>query len=492
MNTGEQRAPIWKHAALLLAAQVVVTPLSVLVNAVMARKLGPSEFGELFLISTFISFGLLFIEWGQGAVLTARSAQARESAGELLGTSLAFRTLAALAVGALMLIAARLVAGAEDFSRLLAYATGAALFGSLAIACQDVVRGFERIDFAAASYVGYQLLVAAAVVSVLLLGGHLPEVIGAQLACSVLGFCVMLVALRPLGVPRLALRRRALGHLIDQGTPFLGLGLALVLQPSVDALMLAEYAAPEAIGWHAAARKLIGILVYPVTAIIGGLYPTLCRLHANDRNAYNQTAQSALAVVALISVPVAVGCALFPDLGVRLFSRTSFRPAEDNLRVLALFLLPAYFSMPLGTCLASAGLTRSWSVAQLGCVAVSALLDPVLIQYFQAHAGNGGIGVGVAAVISEVAMLAFALFQVPRGVLVAALGRRFLLALLAGGAMAATGYALAGASSFVAAPLSLCAYGLCLRATRAIDRDEERRVLAYIRQKLAFRRSASA
>jgi Na+-driven multidrug efflux pump len=47
---------------------------------------------------------------------------------------------------------------------------------------------------------------------------------------------------------------------------------------------------------------------------------------------------------------------------------------------------------------------------QFASVIVSAACDPPLIIWFQAHTGNGGLGVCVATVGSEVLMLAGGLY----------------------------------------------------------------------------------
>ena len=57
-------------------------------------------------------------------------------------------------------------------------------------------------------------------------------------------------------------------------------------------------------------------MIFPVTALIGALYPTLCRLWVEDRQEYNATAQGALRAAFVLTVPVAVGCIMFAELGV--------------------------------------------------------------------------------------------------------------------------------------------------------------------------------
>ena len=39
----------------------------------------------------------------------------------------------------------------------------------------------------------------------------------------------------------------------------------------------------------------------------------------------------------------------------------------------------------------AAGRERPWAISQFLCVVVSAALDPILVPWFQAHRGNGGL-----------------------------------------------------------------------------------------------------
>jgi O-antigen/teichoic acid export membrane protein len=167
--------------------------------------------------------------------------------------------------------------------------------------------------------------------------------------------------------------------------------------------------------------------------LIGALYPTLCRLHTTDTEGFKRTTNGALRSISLLAVPVALGCALYPEIGVALFSRESFRPSEDNLRVMALYLALVYFTMPLGTCIMAAGKERAWSAVQCLCVVTSLMLDPLLVPVFQRRTGNGGLGLCVAAGISEAIMIGFGVALAPMGIFDRRLRRLIWLTLVSGG-----------------------------------------------------------
>src|SRR6476620_9040954 len=91
VTAAPKQGSVLKNTLILVGAQFLGMPLSIVVNAALGRKLGPTDFGYLNLAGTFCTFGFLFVEWGHGGLMPAAIAQNRERTGALLGSSLAWR-----------------------------------------------------------------------------------------------------------------------------------------------------------------------------------------------------------------------------------------------------------------------------------------------------------------------------------------------------------------------------------------------------------------
>lgn len=483
---GRDQRIVLRNTAYLGIAEVLSGPLSVLLNAFIGRYLGPSKLGHIYFATTLCSAVILFVNWGHHGPLSAEVAIDRTRAGRLLGTSMAFRTLnSALAFVLLLGVGAAL--GFEPDRR---WAIGLVFVGSaftaLLNACLDVMRGFERTDVAAYTRVGMQLLATVCVIPVLIAGGGLRLTLLVQALTAAVALVMMIRSLQGLGVNRLEWNRGLVKKLTLEGTPFVFFQLVLVLQPNIDAFYLAKLAPSEVIGWYAVSQRLAGVLLIPATALVGSLYPTLCRLNATNQPGYRQLIRDSVGMVSLVVVPVAFGCALYPDIGVSIFGREAFRPAEDTLRFFAIQLFLVYFSMPLGTAIIASGRQRTWTAVQVICLINSLLLDPILIRHFQATTGNGGAGLPVAAAISETLMVAAGLWLLPRGLFDRSLLKALALAALAGFGMAATAYGLRQLTdlSFLTAPLAVLAYGLLLYWTGVIRKEQLAAVQGFLRRKL--------
>jgi len=474
-QTAEARATqglVLRNTTFLVLAQVIATPLSVLTNAVMGRFLGPAEFGELYLAWTFATFAGLAVECGQGGAVPAMVAKDRTRAGEFLGTGLGWRSGAWVVSYGLLAVVCFALGYSPAFQMTLGFVMLNSAVASFGMACQDTIRGFERTDVSAYANVGGPFLTALLVVPTLFLGGRIRGVLLAQtVAAAIVGFFVWR-NLRPAGVGRLSVRLDTLKTLLAHGYPFLFFGLAMALQPNIDAIFLSSISPGETVGWYAAARKLVGVLVFPASALTTALYPTLCRLHVEDKQAFRRLASSSLRMTTILVIPVAVGCALYPEIGISLFSRKAFGPAGDDLRILSFFVFLVYFSMALGICLLAAGRQRAWAMVQAVCVVVSVVLDPPLIRWFQAHLHNGGLGICVTVVASEVLMVGAGIVLAPRGIFDRSLIRQLAVTFLAGALMALVARLLSGFSPFAAAPVAVTAYAIGLVALGGIDKEQ--------------------
>jgi O-antigen/teichoic acid export membrane protein len=462
---------VLKNTLFLSLAQAASMPLSVLLNAIQGRYLGPVALGQMYLGTSFNAFGFVPVEWGQSGSLPALVAADRSRAGRLLGTSLVWRCgMSVVAYGTLNL-ACRLLGYGPDLQPVIALLWACYTVGTLTNACQHTINGFERTDVAAYRQGLDQVGSLVFVLPILILGGNLHQALLGFFGACLVSFAYTWWAVRRAGVGPLSVDRQSLLELLSRGTPFVFLGIATILQLNVDAVFLSKLTSADVVGWHAAARRLIGVLIFPVNALIGALYPTLCRLHGSDKEEFHKTVTGALRGTSLLVIPVALSCALFPDIGTSIYSRSAFGPTSDNLRILSLFLFLLYFTMPLGICLMASGRQRIWAVVQALSILVNVVLDPLLVPWFQRHAGNGGLGICVATVASEVFVLVVGLVLVPRRLFDRPFWRSFMLALGAGLAMVVVARLLRSLNPFMVAPIALLTYFGALWASGGLDRD---------------------
>jgi O-antigen/teichoic acid export membrane protein len=465
------RGLVARNTLIMMAAQVLGVPLSIVVNAVMARTVGPSDYGIFYVLTTFASLAFMIVDWGQNGILPARVATDRPNASRYLGSALAWKVSAAIAVTGILALLLQFQEQKLPLIALALVCLGQA-FTLIARTCADVVRGFERVKVAAYTQVGGQFLNALFTIPILFAFGTLNSYLTASVTAGGIVLFAVWRGLSTVGIRKLHADTGTIKALLKDGNTFLALNLILLLQPAIDAHYMALYASKEAIGWHAAAVKLMGPLVFPASALIGALYPTLCRLWSENKQEFMHTARGALRAAFVMTMPISLGCGLFPDIGVRIFGTDTFGPAETNLRILAAYVLLLYVTMTLGTALNAAGRQRAWTTVQFACIVVVLVADPFLVQWFQQHTGNGALGVNITTAGTELMMLIAGIWLLPSGVLDRSVLRSGVQTLAAGAAMAAVAWLLRGHDSLWVAPIALAAYAATLFGTGGVDREQ--------------------
>jgi O-antigen/teichoic acid export membrane protein len=481
-SAGQHR--VFKNTLYLGVAQALTIPLSIASNALMGRYLGPLEFGYLYVASTLCGFGALAFEWGHQGALPALVARDRTRSGVYLGTSLAWRSVGAVLVAGVLGLVSWLLGHEVGVLWALALMFPTTLVISLGSGMNDAIRGFERADIPAFAYVTQQLVNLLAVAPVLLFGGHLRSVLVAQFCVVVSTALYLRHWLARVGVGKLKFERTAVTELFGRGTPFVFFNLAMVLLPNINVAFLSKYVPVEVIGWYSVSQRLVGLIIFPASALIGALYPTLCRLQAEDPEEFVRVCQSSLYGVSLLAIPAALGCALFPELGVMIYGSEQFSGAESDLRVLSLFVFLVYFSMPLGTCVLAANRQRVWAIVQCSCVVVSLILCPFLVPFFQRRMGNGAVGTCVTLVISEAFVVVCGLALAPRGLFSRDLAKSLLLAGVAGAAMAGVAVLTKPISIFLAVPAALLAYGVVAWFSGAVRPSTIEMAKGFLNRKL--------
>jgi O-antigen/teichoic acid export membrane protein len=472
----------------LVFSQFVTTPVSIVVNAVLARSLGAPDFGIIYFANTVLLVVFLFVDWGGTQFLAGEVARDRPKAAELLGAAAAQR----LVLAGIVLLLIPHVSGFLGYDArvqsVLMLCAGRMAIGSIGFLCSAVFRGFEKLAWHARTTVFGNILEAAILIPTLLLGGRLHAALVAQIVAASITAAVQIALLLRLGVERPRVRPRATLVLLHGGLGFLVLDLVLRLQPYIDATFLSKLARPEAMGWYSAANRIVGALLFPATTLSFAIYPTISRLWAEDRHAYVALVRLALRAVAIVGIFAATGTMLFANIPIDiLFGAERFGPAAGNLRILGIYVVLVYASITLGISIAAAKRQFRYAFAQSFCVVVSLVLDPILIPRFERAVGNGGLGVSTSVVVAEMAMVAAGLVILPRGIVDRSLAASVARALAAAAGMAIVGFLLR-ALPFLAVPLSVATYACILWTSGGLDPE----ILGLFRDLFRRRRPAAA
>jgi O-antigen/teichoic acid export membrane protein len=413
----ESSAGIARNAFYLVVGQATTTALAMVLSAALGRFFGPKDFGIYYLITTMSAFAYVFAEWGQPYFVIRQVAREPLRSGDLLGTALVLRVAFAIVVT----VPAGLIAWALGYG---ARTTWLSVFLILAGLPLFVAQGYGMV-FRARDQMGRDATVSISNKAVALcvtllalaLGKGIPGVILAQAVAGVAALGVASKLHRRLGAPPLRVSSETARELLAAGLPLLAMAAAVSVQPYLDAIILSKLAPVTAVGWYGAAKNILGVLMAPAVILGAAAYPRIARA-STDAATLRREVSSAFRPLLWLGALAGTGTYLFAGTAIGIiYGSREFEPAATILKVFAPGFFLLFIDILLGNIVYASGGSTGLAIAKFVSVVVGTALDFLLIPFFQARFGNGGIGVVVAFALSEFVVFAGAMIVLRRGTL---------------------------------------------------------------------------
>jgi PST family polysaccharide transporter len=480
-ESAPRRGGVARNLIHLGVGQATTTTLTILLTATLARTLGPSDFGLLYLLTSIATFAYVIIDWGHGAFIIREAARHPDRSGNLLGSALAVRTAAAL-LACPVAVATTWLLGYDLRTRVL---TGVLILGwlpqYLGLSFGWVFRAHERMDRDAVLNVVFKLAMLIGSIACLTLGGRL---LGLMLAWSVAGCLTLALAIamyRRLPLPTISATMSTARELLRDGAPLLAISLAVAVESYFFANILYKMTSPTVVGWYGAASNIAGTLIAPATILGATMYPRLSTAACNTAE-FKRAFEVSFRPLLLLAVLGAVGTYLFADVAVQLiYGLQKFGPATDTLRAFAPALLLMYVNILLSSAILAAGKAGRLAGTKVVSVALTTGLSFVLIPLCQARFANGGLGVNYAMAIGELLLLVASCILMREAVDARTIGD-MCRSLIAGAATVFLMRAVPAVTPFLAIPMCVVLFAGLSLLVGAMKRSDVEVLLASFRK----------
>jgi polysaccharide transporter, PST family len=384
-----------RNAAWLVAERIVRFGSSVLVMAVLARYLGPSQFGALNYAASCVSLLTPFLAMGMNRTLVREFVTDRHTAAALLLVALRARILLGLLLVCALMGVITLAADSSVMVATLIAVTSVSLllqaFEPLELWYQSL--GQNRVP----ALVKAGSLLLTSVLKLALVFSNAPVVAFAWASVLELGInAATLACLYRETRPGLSLRTQLamFRRLIAECWPevIAGTGLSLCLR--LDQLVLEATRGLAVVGVYAAGTRLSDVWYFVPAAIVASYYPLLVEHRTKDPERYAALTRQMFHIVAASSVVIIVSTWLLADLLVDFVFGASYEGAALVLRLHVLGLLAMGFGVASGAWIFAENRARlsMWRTLAgvVVCIAGNALLTPTY----------GTAGAAVATVLS--------------------------------------------------------------------------------------------
>ncbi len=317
------------NALWMLVAEVAAKVASFVLVIILARGLGPTQYGYFNFALSFVALFLMLGAWGIDISFVRQVSERRERHAELFASGLALRAALGLAgMLAAFAIAPLFVSGREAY--LTVVIMGSALFlDELSSYLGAVFKAFERMRFHALVILINRFLSTGLAAVAIAVGGGLVMVSATYLLGSLGALTFGWFALRRY-FPSASVRkveRPRVAALLRYGTPLALGGFLNIAVLRIDAVMLQAMKGPAAVGMYGVAYRFFESLLFVTWALSVASLPRIIRGGAGERS--SRTFELTASAIVAVYLPIAVGALFTAEwVVVTLFSE-QYRPASS-------------------------------------------------------------------------------------------------------------------------------------------------------------------
>lgn len=380
----------------------VAVPIIFPMTALLTRYLGPVQYGEYSLTFPFFAIFALISSSGMDPLLIRQlSCQERATWGQLLSQALGTRLFSTLSSIGVAIVVAWLLPVSQEQRSLF-------LVGSLCLLFSFSFNGLRMIythGFRAEQRVG--LLSILEMLNRLLTAGLVVVVI--QLHLSLFWAYILLVySDLPMFLFQMviACKRFRIGirfsrlfarEYLLNSLPLMGHNALVLLSGQLDLCLLMVFSGSWSVGIYALASRIIDPLLSIVNAYVNGLYPLFCQKFAVEPQAFANTYQEALRVLALIAIPLAVFISAESHTIIVLLGGQQFVSAASAAQWLIWAMGITFFNRLSESACLAAHMERKVVLVSAVSTVVNLLSNIVLIPLWHTD------GAAMAALVSEIA-----------------------------------------------------------------------------------------
>ena len=310
--------------------------LSFVVAVLLARHLGPSDYGTYSYVMSMVSLFSVAGHMGLAGLVTRELVKHPEDTGQILGTTLGLKLIGMTAGYIGLLTYAYFYEGLYSQEFLLIAIAGATLI----LSCTGIIDYWFQ-SYVKAKYVSIANLTSLIISALLKLAfifmglGLTYFIVTNVIQVIILGLLLIIFYKTVSGLPLKSWsfsKAKALELLSQSWLVFAG-SIFAILNLKIDQVMLKWYQGAEQVGIYAVAAQLSEAWYFIPTAIVASFFPKLIQLKKENNEQYLLRLQQLFSVLFLIAFSVAFVVSLGGDLLIRTFFGVQYLASSSVLTV---------------------------------------------------------------------------------------------------------------------------------------------------------------
>ena len=332
-----------KNTSWILAGQIIRMLVSFLINIITTRYLGPSNYGVITYVTSYISFFTSIIALGLDGVIIFELVNDRENNGTILGTAMLMRLITSTVCVTAFMLLIRVTDGNDPTTVTVAVLQAI----QLPFLCLDSINFWyqSRLESKYPVTVQTGAYIATSVYKVILLAtGKSVEWFGFAVSLDIIAIGLSYLFLyRKHGGPRLRFSLHVAKRLLKSSFPFILANLMYVVYGQMDRIMIKQMIGSSTeVGLYSAALAICTIVGFIPVAILDSSRPVVMEAKGQDEYLYKLRFRQLAAAILWFSTLYSLGVTIFSRLIIFLLYGEAYLAANSCLKIAVWYTLFSY------------------------------------------------------------------------------------------------------------------------------------------------------
>ena len=387
-----------KNLFSLATAELITKVLGMLLYIVLARYLGPHDFGVYSIAVSYVMIFGQFSSLGIDSYLVKEVANHPDKIQLYLHDSILIKMSGGILCYALVICCSFLMDYESTTIITISIFSLTLLFSPVNSTYDSIFRGLQQMHLSALLKIGRSVSTLAFIASMIFFNQGLYLIVSAHIFTAILlNFTFYYFSIRKrncsLSVPF------ALTHgkkILKGGLPFLITGAIYILNSKTDVLMLSKLSVPASVGLYDAANSLILVLLIIPSLLSQTLYPYISQQFSSQSNRLPNIINFVQWILAAVGIPIAIGIILLSDQFIYLFYGADFKQSAQILKIMGIGLPIVFMRSIFGWVLAAVDRVNLMMWTNMIGFVLNIVLNAFLIPKF------ASVGAAMATTISNV------------------------------------------------------------------------------------------
>ena len=384
-----------KNASWLIGGKVIQMMISLLVGILIARYLGPTNYGVINYGTAYVAFFSSLSSLGINSIIIKNFIDHPNEEGKTIGTTFILRLISS-GISCLIIFLISVIADEGEAETILVV-----VLCSLSL----VFNVFETLNFwfqskylskrvAVSTLIAYIFTSLYKIVLLIIKTNVVWFAFATSFDYIVYAIVIILYYKRDRG-PGWSFSLKKAKELLSSSHHFILSGLMVAVYGYTNKLILKHLVDVTAVGYYSTANGICHMWTFVLQAIIDSMYPTIMRLYQTDRRAYERKNRQLYAIVFYASIFVSLIFTLFAPLIISILYGEEYIPAVAPMRVITWYTAFSYIGVARNAWIVCENQQKYLKFMYFGAAVINICLNFILIPLI------GTVGAALASLVTE-------------------------------------------------------------------------------------------